>query len=134
LVNGPAAGRLAVIKWGGVTVGKLRNWTFGIAQGLIKDYSIDSLDPAVLTGGERSYPFSAEMLWVNSVHANSILAQAVTGVTVAFYPAGTGSGEMLWTLSNAVFSGTEISGNKDGVTMQNVKGEGQTLAISKVAP
>lgn len=128
-VNGPAAGRDGVLKFGGKTVGKVRNWKYQTAVALISDGSMDSEDPEVLHPGDRKHTFSAEMLWINSVWANSILAQASTGMSVVIYPMGTGAGEMKITLNNALFTRYGLSADKDGAILDHVEGEAKTVTI-----
>jgi len=132
-LTGPVAGRLAVLKIGGVAVGKLRNVRIQMSKDIIKDYSMDQVNPEIFYPGEETYTFTAEKLWVDSVWVNSVIGQPDSGYTIEVYPEGTSSGSPKISLGNAIFTRWSVQNAMDGAAIENVEGEGKSISVGKAA-
>ena len=70
-------------------------------------------------------------MWIDKTYADKVLNG--TKVSVVVRPEGTGSGKTEITISNVVFNSWELSIEQDGVVMESVSGEGDSMTISTQA-
>jgi len=127
-------GRAAIFKFGSTAIAKAKNYTMSISEDVIKDYSMDGVDPEVLAPGDRTTTFTVEKLWVDSIYVKLLLNQTYAGVTAVFCPAGISAGEMTITLSNVILSRWNMTADKDGVVLEGVSGEGKSPTIGVAPP
>jgi hypothetical protein len=127
----PVIGRLAVITMGGVTIGNINGITLSADNPLIKEYVMQSQDPAILAPGNHTFKFTCSKLFIDSTYATQVLGG--TAVTIIVYPAGTTStGNPKYTLGNAVFDKWDIKADQKGIVGENVSGEGATFTVGTV--
>ena len=130
-MSSPVLGKDAVIQLDSEDIGYAKNVRVGIESSIIKDYVIGSTDPAVLEFGNYTYTVRIERMWIDKTYADKVLNG--TKVSVVVRPEGTGSGKTEITISNVVFNSWELSIEQDGVVMESVSGEGDSMTISTQA-
>ena len=126
-MSSPVLGKDAVIQIDGEDVGYAKGVTIGIDVDLIKDYVIGSDTPAVLEAGNKSFSVSIEKMFIDNTYAQDVLNGAKVNIVVR--PAGTGSGLPEITISNVVLNSWELSIEQDGVVMESVSGEGDSISF-----
>ena len=126
-MSSPVLGKDAVIQIDGEDVGYAKGVRVSIDVDLIKDYVIGSGTPAVLEAGNKSFSVSIDKMWIDSTYADKVLNG--TKVSVVVRPAGTGSGLPEITISNVVLNSWELSIEQDGVVMESVSGEGDSISF-----
>ena len=130
-MSSPVLGKDAVIQIDGEDVGYAKGVRVSIDVDLIKEYAIGSDTPVVLEAGNKSFSVSIEKMWIDSTYADKVLNG--TKVSVVVRPAGTGSGLPEITISNVVLNSWELSIEQDGVVMESVSGEGDSISFSTQA-
>jgi len=130
-MSSPIVGKDAVIQIDGEDVGYAKGVTIGIDVDLIKDYVIGSDTPAVLEAGNKSFSVSIDKMYIDNTYAQDVLNG--TKVSVVVRPAGTGSGLPEITISNVVLNSWELSIEQDGVVMESISGEGDSITFSTQA-
>jgi len=126
----PIIGKNAIIMKGTNEIGYCKSVSVGIDVDLIKEYFISGTNPdkpAVLASGNKSFKVSIERAYIDAAHATDVLNG--TAVTIEVHPQGTGAGKPKITLSNVVFTSWEMSIEQDGVIMESIEGEGQSIAF-----
>jgi len=123
----PVLGKDAVIQVDSEDVGYAKGVTVGIDVDLIKEYKIGSNTPAVLEPGNQSFSVSIDKMWIDKTYADKVLGG--TKVSVVVRPEGTGSGKTEITINNVVLNSWELSIDQDGVVMESVEGEGDSLTF-----
>ena len=126
-MSSPIIGKDAVIQIDGEDVGYAKGVTIGIDVDLIKDYVIGSDTPAVLEAGNKSFSVSIEKMFIDNTYAQDVLNGAKVNIVVR--PAGTGSGLPEITISNVVLNSWELSIEQDGIVMESVSGEGDSITF-----
>ena len=127
-MSSPIVGKNAVIQIDGEDVGYAKGVRVSIDVDLIKDYVIGSDTPAVLEAGNKSFSVSIEKMYIDNTYAQDVLNG--TKVNIAVRPAGTGSGLPEITISNVVLNSWELSIEQDGIVMESVEGEGDSITFS----
>lgn len=127
-MSSPLLGRSAVIKIDETEVGYAKGVTIGIDVDLIKDYKIGSDKPAVIESGNKSFSVSIEKMYIDKTYAEDVLNG--TKVSVVVQPAGTGAGNEEITISNVVLNSWEMTIEQDGVILESVSGEGDSVTFS----
>ena len=130
-MSSPVLGKDAVIQIDGEDVGYAKGVRVSIDVDLIKDYVIGSDTPVVLEAGNKSFSVSIDKMWIDKTYADKVLNG--TKVSVIVRPEGTGSGKTEITISNVVFNSWELSIEQDGVVMESVSGEGDSMTIGTQA-
>ena len=124
----PVLGKDAVIQIDGSDVGYAKGVTVSIDADVIKDYAIGDADPAVLESGNKTYGVTFDLMWIDKTYAEKVLNG--TKVSVVVRPEGTGSGKTEITISNVVLKTWELTIVQDGVVLQSIEGEGDSMTIS----
>ncbi|MCJ7423554.1 hypothetical protein MUP01_04710 [Candidatus Bathyarchaeota archaeon] len=125
----PVIGRNGWLKIGTQIVGYFKGFTVGVKRGTIKDYVFQSADPAILEAGNASYPFTCDLMHITSTYAALVLAGTKSTVEIA--PENTTpTGQLKITLTNVILTDWELTSSQDGVVLEKVSGEGQTLAFT----
>ena len=130
-MSSPVLGKDAVIQIDGEDVGYAKGVRVSIDVDLIKDYVIGSDTPVVLEAGNKSFSVSIEKMWIDSTYASDVLNG--TKVSVVVRPEGTGTGKTEITISNVILNSWELSIEQDGVVMESVEGEGDSITFSTQA-
>ena len=130
-MSSPLLGRSAVIQIDSVDVGYAKGVTVGIDVDLIKDYKIGSDTPAVIESGNKSFSVSIEKMYIDKTYAEDVLNG--TKISVVVRPAGTGSGKEEITISNVVLNSWELTIEQDGIILESVSGEGDSITFSTQA-
>lgn len=130
-MSSPVLGKDAVIQVDGSEIGYAKGVRVSIDVDLIKDYKIGGDTPAVLEAGNKTFSVSIDKMWIDKTYAEKVLNG--TKVSVVIRPEGTGSGKTEITISNVVFNSWELSIEQDGVVMESVSGEGDSITISTQA-
>lgn len=126
-------GRECVIYFNGTAIAHGKGARVGLDAGLIKDYEFESQDPALLRQGNRSYPFSIDLLWVDDCDfLNWIQNSGDAVIDIEIYPIG--SGDMGFTLGSIVFTSWEVTIEQEGAVLESCSGEGKTLACGAYTP
>lgn len=121
----PSKGVNATIKLATTAVGYAKNCKIGINGNLIKEYAIDQGNtPAMLEQGNLSFPVSIEALFIDSTHANQVLAGTPIDLEVKPKSGGT------YTVNAVVLSNWELSVTQEGAVLQKVSGEGKSISIT----
>jgi hypothetical protein len=93
----PILGRNARLLKSGVSIGHGKNISLKASAELIKEYSMDSLTPAVTGAGKQSFTWSMERLFTDKTYIALLLAG--TKFDLVFAPEGTptNGNEETWT-------------------------------------
>jgi hypothetical protein len=124
----PVIGRTAVIKKGTTEIGFCKSVSVSIDADLIKQYFIGGTNPdrpAFVASGNKSFKVSIEKAFIDNAYATDVLNGAA--VTIEVSPQGTGAGKPKITLSNVIFNSWKLSVEQDGIIMESVEGEGQSI-------
>jgi len=130
-MSSPIVGKNAVIKIGETEVGYAKGVRISIDVDLIKEYAIGNDTPVVLEAGNKSFSVSIDKMYIDNTYAQDVLNG--TKVNVTTQPAGTGSGLPEITISNVVLNSWELSIEQDGVVMESVSGEGDSITFGTQA-
>jgi hypothetical protein len=124
----PALGRNGSIMIGAVEIGYVKGVTFEIDSVPIKDYKFGSDLPAVLEGGNKSYKFTFEKMYIDATYATAVIND--TKLTIVLGPASsTPSGQPKYTLGGAIISKESWKNDQGGIVMEHAEGEALTLLI-----
>ena len=120
----PLIGANAVIKKDTVAIGYAQGCRIGISADLIKEYKIGDQKPAVLEFGNRSFPVSLDMMYIDKTYANLILNGTTFDLVVL--PAGSGD---TYTVDDVVLTSWEMTITQDGVILESCRGEGKSITL-----
>jgi len=124
----PVIGRNGSITINGVEAGYIKGVTFDIDADVIKDYKFTSDLPAILESGNKSFKFSFEKMFIDTIHAAQVLAG--TKMTIILGPANsTPTGQPKYTLSNAIIFHHGWRDEQAGIVIENGSGEGASLTL-----
>jgi hypothetical protein len=124
----PVIGRNGSITINSVEAGYIKGVTFDIDADVIKDYKFTSDVPAVLESGNKSFKFSFEKMFIDTMHAAQVLAG--TKMTIILGPANsTPTGQPKYTLSNAIILHHGWRDEQAGIVIENGSGEGASLTL-----
>jgi len=126
-MSSPLIGRDAVIQIDGSDVGYAQGVTLSLDADLIKEYKMGDDKPAVLSSGNKTISVSIDKMYIDKTYAENLMNG--TTVDVVIRPAGTGSGEEEITVSNVVFTSFEMTITQDGVVMESLSGEGDSITF-----
>ncbi len=124
----PIIGRNGVIRKDGTDIGYAKGVTVGVDAELIKDYQMGDDKPAILESGNKTFPVSIDLLYIDNTYASDVLAG--TKVEIIILPAGSVSGKPKITVSNVVFNTWELTQEQEGVVLETVSGEGASIAFA----
>jgi len=124
----PGIGRNGSITINGAEAGYIKGVTFDIDADVIKDYKFTSDVPAVLESGNKSFKFSFEKMFIDTIHAAQALAG--TKMTIILGPVNsTPTGQPKYTLSNAIIFHHGWRDEQAGIVIENGSGEGASLTL-----
>lgn len=123
----PIVGRNAVVKKDNEDIGYATGVRATIDADLVKAYKIGSDKPVVLESGNKTFRITIDKMYIDNAFAQDVISGSK--VTIVIQPAGSGSGKPQITLSNVVFTGWELTVDQDGVVMESVEGEGDSITL-----
>jgi len=124
----PVIGRNGSITINSVEAGYIKGVTFDIDADVIKDYKFTSDLPAILESGNKSFKFSFEKMFIDTIHVAQVLAG--TKMTIILGPANsTPTGQPKYTLSNAIILHHGWRDEQAGIVIENGSGEGASLTL-----
>ena len=119
-------GREAVVKKGSTEIGYCKGVRVSANADLIKDYILGQATPAVLESGNQSFPISVDKMYIDSDYGQALIDG--TKIQFSINPEGTATGaEKLIELKNVVLSSWELTIVQDGLVLEAVGGEGDSL-------
>ena len=119
----PVLGRNARLLKAGIAIGYGKNISVKATAEIIKDYSMDSLTPAVTGAGKQSFAWTCERLFTDS--ANISLLLAGTKFDLIFAPEGTPLGSVYETWSNCTILSCERTAGESGGLLEKISGEAE---------
>jgi hypothetical protein len=124
----PAIGRNGSININSVEVGYIKGVTFDVDADVIKDYKFTSDVPAVLESGNKTFKFSFQKMFIDTVYAALVLAG--TKITILLGPANsTPTGQPKYTLSNAIIFHHGFRDEQAGIVIEDGSGEAASLNL-----
>ena len=127
----PVLGRNARLFKDGVVIGYGKNISVKATADLIKEYSMDSLTPAIVAAGTQTFHWSAEKLWVDNAYMTLLLAG--TEFDIIFAPKGTTPGNAYTTWTDCVVLSCEHSAGENGGVLEKVSGEAESVTVTEAA-
>lgn len=121
----PDIGRECVIYFGDTAIAHGKGATVGQDADLIKEYEFESQDPALLKQGNKSYPFSIELLYIDEDIFEYMNNSGDGAMDIEVYPLG--SGETGYTLGDVVITGWELPVDQNDGLVENIEGEGASM-------
>src|SRR5665647_2077773 len=122
----PVLGRNARLLKAGVAIGYGKNISVKASAELIKEYSMDSLTPAVTGAGKQSFSWSAERLFTDKTYIALLLAG--TQFDLIFAPEDTPTtGTQYETWSNCTILSCERTAGESGGLLEKISGEAESV-------
>ena len=124
----PAIGRNGSININAIEVGYIKGVTFDVDADVIKDYKFTSDVPAVLESGNKTFKFTFQKMFIDTVYAALVLAG--TKITILLGPANcTPVGQPKYTLSNAIIFHHGFRDEQAGIVIEDGSGEAASLTL-----
>jgi hypothetical protein len=124
----PLIGRNARLVKDGQPIGYCKNISVKATQEMIKDYSMDSNDPAVSGPGKRTFTWSAERLFTDKTYLQLLLDG--TQFDLVFAPDGSPLNASLYeTWNDCTVLSCERKAGETGAVLENVSGESQSVTF-----
>ena len=124
----PLLGRNARLYYDGNPIGYCKNISVKATSELIKDYSMDSNDPAVVGAGKQSFAWSAERLFTDSNWAELLVSGEQ--FDLVFNPDGTPQNAALAeTWNNCTLLSCERTGGETGGLLEKISGEAESVTL-----
>lgn len=99
---------------------------------LIKKYKFGSSTPALLAQGNQTFAVHIDKMYIDNTYMTLAANQTIVA-TIIFYPTGTTSaGDAKITLNNVKFNAAQVSGDAEGVVMEGLDGEGDSITPGTV--
>ena len=122
----PLLGRNARLYRGGSPIGYCKNISVKASAELIKEYSMDSLTPAVIGAGKQSFAWSAERLFTDATYLDLLIAG--TSFDLIFAPEGTPIvGTQFETWHDCVILSCERTAGESGGVLEKISGEAASV-------
>lgn len=125
----PKLGRNArLIKSGSpsVTLAYGKNIGFDATAEIIKDYSMDSVSPAVTGAGKQTYTWKCDQLFTDNTHLAELIAG--TQFNITFAPEGSPIGTTkACLLTNCTILKWSVTASESGAIQTSMSGEAQSL-------
>jgi len=121
----PLVGRNAVVKKGTDVIGYAKGVTIGIEAALIKDYAFGSQDPVVLESGNKGFPVTIDIMYVDKTYS-ALLITTPAKFDLVLLPSGTGS---TYTVKNVILNRCPMTFTQDGIIMQTLEGRGDDITL-----
>ena len=124
----PVLGRNARLYKDGTVIGYGKNISVKASAELIKDYSMDSLAPAVVGAGKQTFGWSAERLYVDGSWMTLLLAG--TSFDIVFQPSGSYLDTPYETWADCVVLNVERTAGETGAVLEKVDGEATSVTVN----
>ena len=124
----PLLGRNARLYKDGVVIGYGKNISVKGSAELIKEYSMDSLTPAIVAPGKQTFTWSAERLYVNGSWMTLLLAG--TEFDIVFAPTGSNTEVPYETWNDCVVLNVERTAGETGGVLEKVDGEATSVTVT----
>ena len=106
--------------------------TMKIDSPIIKKYKIGSSTPALLAQGNQTFTVHIDKMYIDNTYMTLANTQTIVA-TIIFYPTGsTSTGDAKITLNNVKFNAAQVSGDAEGVVMEGLDGEGDSITLGTV--
>jgi hypothetical protein len=120
-------GRNAIIQINTVTVGYATGFSMDLSAETIKEYALQSDQPAIFASGNKTLKFTMKRLYIDSTYVNLFLG--TTAVTIVLGPAGTSVGNPKYTLTGAILDKSTITVDQKGVVGEDLAGEALGITV-----
>ena len=106
--------------------------TMKIDSPLIKKYKFGSSTPAFLAQGKQTITVHIDKMYIDNTYMTLAANQTIVA-TIIFYPTGsTSTGDAKITLNNVKFNAANVTGDAEGVVMEGLDGEGDSISLGTV--
>ena len=123
----PLLGRNARLYKDGVVIGYGKNISVKASAELIKEYSMDSLTPAIVAPGKQSFKWTAEKLYISGEWMTLLLAG--TEFNLVFAPTGSDVATPYEEWDNCVVLSVERTAGEAGGVIEKVEGEAESVTV-----
>ncbi len=123
----PILGRNARLLKGGVAIGYGKNISVKASAELIKEYSMDSLTPAVTGAGKQTFTWTCERLFTDDTYLADLLAG--TQFDLVFAPEGTPTNGNEETWTNCTILSCERTAGESGGLLEKLSGEAESVEL-----
>jgi len=120
-------GRNARLLKAGVAIGLGKNISVKATAEIIKEYSMDSLSPAVTGAGKQSFEWSCERLYTDQTYLGLLLAG--TKFDLVFAPEGQVQGATNETWKNCSILSCERTAGETGGLLEKISGEAESVEL-----
>jgi hypothetical protein len=127
-VSTPLLGRNARLYKDGVVIGYGKNISVKASAELIKEYSMDSLTPAIVAPGKQSFKWTAEKLYISGEWMTLLLAG--TEFDLVFAPTGSDLATPNETWTDCVVLSVERTAGEAGGVIEKVEGEAESVTVN----
>ena len=124
----PVLGRNARLYKDSVVIGYGKNISVKASAEIIKEYSMDSLEPCIVAPGKQTFSWSAEKLYVDGSWMTLLLDG--TEFTIVFQPAGSYVSVPYETWSGCVVLNVERTAGETGGVLEKVDGEATSVTVT----
>jgi hypothetical protein len=128
-MSSPVLGRNARLYKDSVVIGYGKNISVKASAELIKEYSMDSLTPAIVAPGKQTFSWSAEKLYINGAWMTLLLAG--TEFDIVFQPAGSYQTAPYETWNDCVVLNVERTAGETGGVLERVDGEATSVTVTE---
>ena len=108
-------------------IGYGKNISVKASAELIKEYSMDSLTPAIVAPGKQTFTWSAEKLYVDGSMMTLLLAG--TEFDLVFAPTGSPTETPYEEWSDCVILSVERKAGESGGVLESVTGEAKSVTV-----
>lgn len=124
----PKLGRNARLFKDGVVIGYAKDISVKASADLIKEYSMDSLSPAIVAPGKQTFTWSAEKLYIDGAYMTLLLNG--TEFDIVFAPTGSATQVPYETWTDCVILSVERSAGETGGIIEKVSGEAKGVTVT----
>ena len=115
----PSSGRTGDVYIDNSKVGHVKGCSISVKVEVIKDYSQDSVSPALLEAGNQSYKIDIDSMWLDNNWLSAVLAGTAVDIKLS---GGTG-GDI--TLTDCILSDWKLDKKLTGAILESVSAEGK---------
>jgi hypothetical protein len=124
----PVLGRNARLIKENTPIGYCKNISVKASAEIIKEYSMDALNPAVSGSGKQTFTWSAERLFTDKTYMD--LLQKGTSFSLIFGPEGTPiTGTKYETWTSCVILSCERTAGETGAVLEKISGEASGITF-----
>ncbi len=127
MVNTPKLGRNARLYKDGVVIGYGKNISVKASAELLKDYSMDSLTPALVAPGKQTFKWGADKLYVDGSFMTLLLNG--TSFDIVFAPTGSDTDAPYEEWNDCVVLSVERTAGETGGIIEKVDGEAKSVTV-----